>query len=84
MPSFRKHDERAQAVKRVMRRVHDALLKAYALRATTTNLDQAKLAEKLGIDKAIVSRRLSGASNMTERTLAETFWALDQDRKSVV
>lgn len=79
MPSFRKQDERSQAVKRVMRKVHDAIVKAYAFRVDTDHIDQAKLADKLGIDKAIVSRRLSGASNMTERTLAETFWALDHE-----
>lgn len=62
-----------------MSRIHDLLLEAYAYRAETEGLDQARLADKLGVDKAVVSRRLSGASNLTERTLAETFWALDHE-----
>src|SRR5215813_13045155 len=72
-------DDRSLAVARVMRRIHDALVKAYARRVKTNRIDQAALASKLEIDKAIVSRRLSGSANLTERTLAEMSWALDHE-----
>lgn len=44
-----------------------------------SGLRQSQLADKLGVDKSIVNRRLTGRANLTLRSIADIAWALDQD-----
>jgi hypothetical protein len=54
---------------------------AYA-RLHDDNLEnQSSLAEKLGVNRSVVSRRLTGQTNMTIETLADMLWALRLDIK---
>lgn len=55
-----------------------AFQKAFA-RKRSGGLTQQKVAEKLGINRAVVNRRLLGRDNMTMTTLAEMAWALDHE-----
>jgi hypothetical protein len=52
------------------------LREAYARRYEAGEANQVTLAEKLGIDKSAVHRRLTGRTNMTLETLADMAWAL--------
>lgn len=44
-----------------------------------SGLRQQQVADKLGIHKSIVARRLSGHGNLTLRSIADLAWALDHD-----
>jgi len=49
---------------------------AYAKRHEQGRENQSTIAKKLGVDKSVISRRLSGRSNMTLETVADMVWAL--------
>ncbi|WP_421591214.1 helix-turn-helix domain-containing protein [Shinella sp. M27] len=42
-------------------------------------MTQRKLAQMLDVDKAALNRRLTGATNLTLRSIADLAWALDAD-----
>lgn len=56
--------------------VESQLRELYALRHEQEGLTQSDLADRLGIDKSSVHRRLLGASNLTLKTLADMVWGL--------
>ena len=49
---------------------------AYAKRCEAGEETQASLANKLGVHRSVVNRRLSGGVNMTIETLSDMIWAL--------
>ena len=48
---------------------------------TNSGLKQQELAEKLGVHRSVVNRRLQGKSNLTLRTIAEMAWAMEMEPK---
>jgi transcriptional regulator with XRE-family HTH domain len=58
--------------------VERQLREAYARKFEAGLATQSSIAEKLGIDRSAVHRRLTGRTNMTLETLADMVWALDQ------
>lgn len=54
------------------------LREAYATRHEQGAVNQTSLAEKLGVNKSLIHRRLNGATNMTVQTIADLVWALGQ------
>ena len=64
--------------------IESQLREAYAKKFVSEKLSQTALAEKLGVGRSVVSRRLSGAQNMTVESIADLVWALDHCIKVVV
>jgi len=57
--------------------IESKLRDAYARRHDEGKATQASLAEKLGVNRSSIHRRLNGAENMTLKTVADLVWALD-------
>lgn len=73
-----------RAATRFMSRVHRALVRAALQRKKTDGLSQRALAERLEVDKAMISRIFSGRGNPTIRTLGELFWALEVEPDIII
>ena len=61
--------------------IRHALLTAFAEEAATRGLTRAGMARELGRDKAFITRKLAGTSNMTLETLADLAFALNRPVK---
>jgi hypothetical protein len=57
-------------IERQLREVYDARFRAGVL-------TQSSIAEKLGVNRSAINRRLTGRTNMTVETLADMVWALE-------
>lgn len=79
MQSFRtKIDARRQTFLVLVGEIERQLREAYDRKFRAQKATQSSLADKLGINRSAVNRRLSGRTNMTLETLADMVWALDQ------
>ncbi len=68
------------AVARLQRRVLQALKSRFAeLQATNSEFTARKLADRLGMDPAVIIRRLNGRVNMTMKSVAEMFLVLESE-----
>jgi|SRR5690242_13603283 hypothetical protein len=61
---------------RLSSQIGSQLRDAYAKRHDAGRENQATLAKKLGVGRSAINKRLTGQVNMTEKTIAETVWAL--------
>ncbi len=79
MPSFHtKVSARRGVYLALSAQVERQLREAYARKFQAGQVMQSSIADKLGIDRSAVHRRLTGRTNMTLETLADMVWALDQ------
>ena len=77
MSSFRiAIDPRKRVAGRFITAVRAALQEALADEEHGNGINRTRIAERLGIHRSAVTRRLQGTENMTLRTLAEMAWAL--------
>lgn len=77
MRSFKhKPDNRRQVYLALASQIEGQLRDAYAKRHEEDSETQSSIAEKLGVDRSAVHRRLTGRVNMTIETLADMIWAL--------
>ncbi|WP_148294365.1 hypothetical protein [Azospirillum sp. B506] len=68
------------ATAKLEQRVYRAMQRAYArLESKHNDISYKKISERLDISPSIISKRLSGHENMTIRSIAETFLALEAD-----
>ena len=61
--------------------VYDAqreLLNAFVDEKKSRGLTQQEIADKLGVEKSVINRRLNGQANLTLRVFAEMAWAMDR------
>ena len=72
-------DPKRRKASRFIEKVRVALVSAFEEEHLENGLTQEALAEKLGVHKSIVSRRLRGKANLTLRSIGELAWALDRD-----
>lgn len=72
-------DARSRKSARFIAKVHKQMQDAFVRSYKSTGMTQQKLAEKLGVDRSFVNRKLSGEGNLTLRTIADFAWALDCD-----
>ena len=72
-------DARGRKSSRFISKVHEQLQRAFVRHYEANGTTQQKLAEKLGVDRSFVNRKLSGEGNLTLRTIADFAWALDCD-----
>lgn len=70
---------RARHAGRFIGRVRSELLRALAQRKSEGSLPQQALAEKLGIERSLINRQLSGEAHLTLRSLADIAWAMDME-----
>lgn len=68
-------DARSRKTGRFVRSVQEQLQNA----VIQSGLRQQQVAEKLGVHKSIIGRRLSGQGNLTLRSIADIAWATDHD-----
>ncbi|MCP3475642.1 helix-turn-helix transcriptional regulator [Bradyrhizobium sp. CCGUVB1N3] len=59
--------------------IEGQLREAYAKKNEAGVLNQSLLAEKLGVDRSAINRRLTGRVNMTEETIADMVWGLEHE-----
>ncbi|KAB1079387.1 helix-turn-helix domain-containing protein [Methylobacterium soli] len=80
MTSFRFDvGSRGRKAARFITRVRNELQKAVVEERESSGLNQQKLATKLGVNRSVINRQLSGEANLTLRSVAELAWALDRD-----
>lgn len=60
-----------------MTKLNHQLMNDMARKQKSERLTKAEIAQRLGINKATVSRMLRGNSNLTERTIGELLWAMN-------
>jgi len=75
---------RARHAGRFIGRVRGELLRALAEKKAKAGLPQQAfpqqaLAEKLGVERALINRQLSGEANLSLRSLADLAWAMDME-----
>ncbi|MFO1113036.1 MAG: hypothetical protein U1E38_01200 [Rhodospirillales bacterium] len=68
--------ERSRVVVRFIAHVRSELRNAFVQEQTKRNLKQQAIAEKLGVNRSVISRQLTGRDNMTVRSVAELAWAM--------
>jgi len=79
LQSFRtKIDARRQTFLVLAGEIERQLREVYDRKFRAQEATQSSLADKLGINRSAVNRRLTGRTNMTIETLADMVWALDQ------
>lgn len=77
MPSFRTQiSKRRQIFLLLASQVERQLRDAYDRRFQEGKETQSSLADKLGVNRSVVHRRLTGSVNMTVETIADMAWAL--------
>jgi DNA-binding phage protein len=64
---------------RLASQIEAQLREAYARKHAAGEATQSSLAEKLGVNRSAVHRRLTGQTNMTVETIADMVWALGQE-----
>lgn len=62
-----------------MHRAYDAMLNVLNRRVQEEGLSSEDLAKRLGVDKALISRRLNGRENLTLRTLSNMASAMSSE-----
>ena len=72
-------DPRRKAFTRLISAIHRELAAALEREGRTLNLTQSDMANTLGVNKSAISRRLSGTSNLTLKSISDLAWALGHD-----
>lgn len=71
--------ERARHAGRFIGRVRGELLRALSERKSAAGFTQQGLARKLGTERALINRQLSGETSLTLRSLADLAWAMGME-----
>lgn len=74
-----KIDSKQKVAAKLIGKVHSELNRAIQIVKQDSNVSQQALADKLEINKATLSRRLGGRTNLTLKSLANLIWAIDGD-----
>ena len=68
--------DRSRAVARFIAHIRSELQKAYAQERVERKLTQQAIATRLGVNRSVINRQLTGLENMTVRSVAELAWAI--------
>jgi transcriptional regulator with XRE-family HTH domain len=63
----------------LLERIQNAIQQTYHEEKEARGLTRTAIAEALGIDLSVVSRRLNGGGNITLRTISDTYTAMDRE-----
>lgn len=66
-------------VARFLASAHRELVEAFLDERSSRKITQQEIASKIGVHRSVINRQLTGAGNLTLRTLAEWAYALDRD-----
>ena len=77
--SHRTSDPRRMMYLKLSSQIEGQLREAYDRLYCSGKITQKAIAEKLGVDKSAIHRRLTGGCNLTEETIADMVWALGCD-----
>jgi predicted transcriptional regulator len=69
-------DEQSACAARFISRVRRELVDAFLSEKNERGLTQNEIAERLGVNASMISRQLSGETNLTLRSVAELAWAM--------
>lgn len=67
------------AAEQLEQRLHAVMVAAYDRLKAKKGMTYKRLASRLGIDPSVITRRFNGQENMTIRTIAEMFLALESE-----
>jgi transcriptional regulator with XRE-family HTH domain len=67
---------KSRAGARFISRVRREVQRAFASEKAERKLTQQDIATKLGVNRSVINRQLSGLDNMTLRSAAELLWAI--------
>lgn len=76
MPFRHRPDGRRRTFLNLVADIDRGLRSAFTKRAVERGETQASLAEKLGINRSVVHRRLTSKANLTIESIADLVWAL--------
>ena len=68
-------DKRSLKVAKFISRIQSAIQASLG----ESGMTQQEVAEKLGVDRSVVNRRLKGKANLTARSIADFAYVLDKD-----
>jgi transcriptional regulator with XRE-family HTH domain len=72
-----KIDRRSLKAARFISKLQDEIQRALI----ESGMTQQEVAERLGVDRSVINRRLKGKANLTARSISDFAYALDQDVK---
>lgn len=70
-----RNDSRSRKSGRFVAKVQKEIQEAFI----RSGMRQQQVAEKLGVNRSIVNRRLTGGANLTLRSISDLAWALGED-----
>jgi transcriptional regulator with XRE-family HTH domain len=76
MPFLRRPSARRRVFLNLIAEIEGGLRAAFIRWSKENNENQSGLADRLGISRSVVSRRLTGRVNLTIATIADMIWAM--------
>lgn len=75
---FRKRpDQRRRMFLSLVSQIDKGLRDAYGTRYEQGRTNQKRLSEKIGVDRSVIYRRLTGKTNLTLKSISDLVWGLD-------
>ncbi|MDO8421742.1 MAG: helix-turn-helix transcriptional regulator [Parvibaculum sp.] len=77
MPSFEYEiGEKSRVGSRFVTHVRNEIQRALATERESAKITQQAIADKIGVNRSVVNRQLTGLENMTLKRVAELLWAI--------
>jgi hypothetical protein len=83
MPFQKRPDQRRRTFLSLTADIDNGLRDAYGTRFEQGRANQTSLAKKIGVNRSVVHRRLTGLKNLTTHSIADLVWGLDWGIKVV-
>ncbi len=77
MPFQKRPDQRRRVFLFLISQIDKGLRDAYGTRYEQGRTNQKRLAEKIGVDRSAIHRRLTSQTNLTIKSIADLVWGLD-------
>lgn len=77
MPFQKRPDKRRRVFLSLVSEIDRGLRDAYGARYEQGRTNQKRLAEKLGVHRSVIHRRLTSQANLTVKSIADLVWGLD-------
>jgi hypothetical protein len=71
--------EKDRKIGRTIHKAQKAIAQAVIAAKEESGITQGALAKKLGVNRSVINRRVTGQTNLTLHSMAELAWALDYD-----
>jgi hypothetical protein len=77
MPFQKRPDRRRRVFLSLVSEIENGLRDAYGTRYEQGRTNQKRLAEKIGVHRSVIHRRLTSQTNLTIKSIADLVWGLD-------